>query len=171
MGSQSTEDFVVLGRISAPYGVKGWVKVVSFTDPKDNILRYQPWRLKGPKGWESWVLTQGRVHGKGLVAKLEGCDDRDQAALLGKRDIAVPRAQLPQPEEGAYYWADLQGLQVVNHEGVDFGRVECLFETGANDVLVVKGERERLIPFLREQVILEVDLAQGFLRVNWDADF
>ncbi len=171
MGSPSTEDLLILGRVSAPYGIKGWVKVNSFTEPKDNILRYQPWYLKGPKGWASWEVAQGRIHGKGLVAKLVGCDDRDMAGLLGKRDIAIPRDQLPQPEAGTYYWADLQGLRVENQDGIDFGRVDSLFETGANDVMVVKGERERWIPFIREQVVLEVDLAQGRLRVNWDADF
>jgi 16S rRNA processing protein RimM len=116
-------------------------------------------------------VCEGQAHGKGIIARLESIHDRDEAARLLGAEIAVNREQLPPAPEGEYYWADLIGLTVQNHKGITLGQVDHLLETGANDVLVVKGDRERLIPFLLEQVILDVDLAQRLLRVDWDEDF
>lgn len=165
------ESYVIIGRISGLYGVKGWHKIYSHTRPRKNILKYRPWFIRQGSDWIARDLQEGRSQGKGVVAKLAGCDDRDQAALLLERDIAVKRTQLPKPEKGSYYWADLEGLTVISREGVELGRVDYLFETGSNDVLVVKGERERLIPFIADQVVIEVDLEQGRIRVDWDPDF
>lgn len=164
-----TDELVVLGRVSALYGVHGWVKVFSETDPINNILSYKPWFLKIGNDWRAYPVASARPHGRTLVAKFEGCDDRDAAAALIDATIAVRRDQLPQLPPGEYYWTDLTGLTVVTLEGVELGTVDRLFSTGANDVIVVRGERERLIPFTRDHV--EVDLEQGKLRVAWDPDF
>jgi 16S rRNA processing protein RimM len=160
---------IVLGHIAGVFGVRGWVKVYSETEPRDGILRYSPWLL-GPSG-ESRRVLEGRAHGKGVVARIEGCDDRDQAALLVDREIAVTRDRLPAPRPDEFYWIDLGGLRVVNLEGVDLGRVSHLFSTGANDVLVAIGERERLIPFSWDEAIRSVDFASGAILVDWDPQF
>jgi 16S rRNA processing protein RimM len=162
---------VLLGRVSGVFGVKGWVKVFSDTDPRDGILQYSPWYLSTADGWEARRLLDGQTQGKGIVAKLEGCNDRDQALALIGSDIAITREQLPEPEAGEYYWSDLEGLRVITVGGLELGKVSHLFATGANDVLVVKGERERLLPFVWDQVIQSVDLEAGEMRVDWDPDF
>jgi 16S rRNA processing protein RimM len=149
--------------------VRGWVKVFSDTRPRGNILDYTPWLVKRRDGWEAMALAEGRVHGPGVIARLEGYSDRDQAQTLVGAEIAVRRNQLPPVKKGEYYWADLEGLRVVNLEGVELGTVSHLFETGANDVVVVTGERERLLPYTRH-VIREVDLVARVLRVDWDPE-
>ena len=121
--------------------------------------------------WNEYKVLSGRIHGKGLVARLEGVDDRDTAHSLKGFDIAVNRDQLPKTTEGEYYWVDLEGLDVRTIEGVALGKVDYLFETGANDVLVVKGDRERLVPYISDQVIKSVDLQKALIVVDWDPDF
>jgi 16S rRNA processing protein RimM len=165
------EEFVVMGRIAGLYGVKGWVKVFSETEPRDNILEYSPWYLKISGNWVEMEPAEGRIHGNGVVARMEGYTDRDQAARLVGVEIAIHRDQLPEIEDGEYYWSDLIGLKVVNTAGVELGQVDHLLETGANDVLIVKGERERLIPYTPGQAVVKVDLEAGLLTVEWDADF
>lgn len=160
-----------MGRIGGLFGVKGWVKLLSYTEPRTALFDYQPLYLAEGDNWRPIELEQSQSHGKGLIAKLAGVDDRDTAAALSGREIAIHREQLPSPASGEYYWADLQGLRVVTVDGVELGRVDHLFSTGANDVLVVRGERERLIPFLRDQVIHGVDLDAGTIRVDWDPAF
>ena len=143
----------------------------SYTEPRDNIVHYQPWYLKRKGEWQEHRLAEGRQHGKGVVARLAGCEDRDRAALLIGAEIGVRRDQLPVAQPGEYYWSDLQGLQVVTLKGELLGTVDHLLETGANDVLVLRGERERLIPFVLGQVIHDVDLEGGEIQVDWDKDF
>jgi 16S rRNA processing protein RimM len=117
-------------------------------------------------------VAAGRAHGKILVARLEGCDDRDAAEALVGYEIQVPRSRLPDDlAPGEYYWADLVGLRVETLGGVELGRIARLFETGANDVIVVEGKRERLLPYVWQQVVREVDLGAGVMRVDWDPDF
>jgi 16S rRNA processing protein RimM len=166
------ERFVTLGRISGAHGVKGWVKVYSETSPRENILAYSPWDLVRAGSRQRIEVAAGRPQGKILVARLEGCDDRDAAEALVGCEIRVPRSRLPDDlAPGEYYWADLVGLRVETLEGVELGRIARLFETGANDVIVVAGERERLLPYVWQQVVREVDLAAGVMRVDWDPDF
>jgi len=167
----SRDEMVILGRVSGLFGVRGWVKIHSDTSPREGILGYKQWYLKGMDGWWQAKLLAGRTQGKGVVAHLVGYEDRDQAATLVGLDIAVRREQLPALAPGEYYWADLEGLRVENVEGVGLGVVSHLFETGANDVLVVKGERERLIPYTWGEAVREVDLESGRLIVDWDPDF
>lgn len=161
----------MLGTVSGVYGVKGWVRLDSATEPRERIFDYAPWLIGRGGGWVESALETGRRHGGGLIAKLAGVDDRDAAASLVGAEIAVPRSRLPEGGADEYYWVDLVGLEVVNAGGESFGRVERLLATGANDVLVVRNGRERLIPFLRGSVIRSVDLAAGRLEVDWDADF
>ena len=159
-----------MGRITAPFGIKGWVKLQSFTQAPENLQAYPSVWVAMGSTWQEHALEEARVHGTAVVAKLAGCDDRDAAARYRGRDVAVPRAALPEPARNEFYWADLIGLQVVNAEGEKLGRVDEVFETGANDVLVVKGDRERLIPFT-EQAIKQVDTAGGVIRVDWGSDY
>jgi 16S rRNA processing protein RimM len=162
---------VLLGRIVGVFGVDGWVKLHSFTEPRDNVLRYRPWILRGPAGERRVEQPQGRAQGKGVVARLDGVDDRDAATALVGTEIWVPRDALPKPRQGEYYWADLEGLAVRTVDGVDLGRVSHLFATGANDVMVVQGGRERLIPFVPGRQVVKVDLEAGLIEVDWDPDF
>lgn len=169
-----------LGRIVGLFGVRGWVKVYSYARPRETILAYNPWLIRTEKGWKQRPLLQGRVHGKGIVANLEGCVDRDQARVLIGADIAVPLARLPALPEGEYYWTQLEGLRVVNLERNDLGVVSHLFETGGNDVMVVvteetgAGERDvrksLLVPFVRV-VVKKVDLGSRIILVDWSADY
>ncbi|MDD3450013.1 MAG: ribosome maturation factor RimM [Gammaproteobacteria bacterium] len=170
MGGDAT-DLLVMGRVSGVFGVRGWVKVWSYSDPRENLLEYPVWRLRLAGGWRPVRVLEGRAHGKALVARLEGCGDREAARALIGADIAVRREELPLLPPGEYYWGELEGLRVETLEGRALGVVDHLIETGANDVLVVRGERERLIPYLPGEVVREVDLEQGTLRVDWDPEF
>jgi 16S rRNA processing protein RimM len=163
---------VVVGEIVGVYGIKGWVKVKSFTEPRENLLAYQPWLLSDAQGREvTYKLCEGRMHGKGLIARLESVEDRDAAAAFMGYQIRVERDSLGTTEPGQYFWSDLCGLAVETADGVALGQVRSLIETGANDVLVVEGERRRLIPFVQEQVVKSVDLDSGRVVVDWDPDF
>ena len=166
-----TEEFVCVGKVSGIFGVKGWIKVYSYTETRENILTYSPWTLTKGKESKEVQVIDGRRHGKTVVARLEGINDRDDAAELNGWEIFIHADQLPKAKQGEYYWADLIGLQVKTVEGIDLGIVQQMLETGANDVVVVLGERERLIPFLQGQTIIKIDLLAGEMLVDWDADF
>lgn len=173
MNTDTTDDMVKLGRISGVFGVKGWLKVHSDTEPRENILNYSPWYLSIGGQWQLRKVLAGRIHGKGLVVQLEGCDDRDLAATLVRTEIAITREQLPEANPGEFYWQDLIGLQVSTLNAVELGKVTSLMETGANDVLVVKAEdgQERLVPFIRDSVVTDINLEAGTMTVDWDPDF
>lgn len=164
---------VFLGEIVAPFGIKGWVKIYSHTDPPEQILAYLPWILvqKG-RVWQTEPL-QGRRHGRVVIAQLEGVTDRNQAEALRGTEIYVERALFPPTDEekGEFYWHDLIGMEVEDLAGKKLGRVVKLIETGANDVLVVRGEEEILIPWLWQAVIKEVDKGEGVIRVDWSGEF
>lgn len=164
---------VLVGRIVGLYGVQGWLKIESWTEPRTKIFDYQPWQLDTAAGVTTDVAgVKGRPQGKGLIATLPNVDDREQAAGLVGQDIYVNRAQLPAPAKGEYYWVDLEGLEVVTVEGVALGRVSHVFATGANDVVVVKDStRERLVPFVQGSYVQSVDLAEGRMVVDWDPEF
>jgi 16S rRNA processing protein RimM len=162
---------VVLGKVGGLYGVRGWVKLWSFTDPVENLLDYPDLELGRDGRWERVRLVEGRRQGEALVARFDECTDRDQAALLVGAELAVTRDRLPAPGQGEFYWADLVGLQVVTTGGVELGRVDHMMATGANDVMVVAGDRERLLPFVPGRFVTEVDLAGGRIVVDWDPEF
>ncbi|MCU7873521.1 MAG: ribosome maturation factor RimM [Candidatus Thiodiazotropha sp. (ex Lucinoma borealis)] len=167
----SHDELIIMGRVSGLFGIRGWLKIYSHTSPRDGIVDYKTWYLKQVGNWKQYKLTAGHGQGKGVVAQLDGISDRDQAAELVDCEIAIQRTQLPELEPDEYYWTDLQGLRVVNIEGVELGVVSHLFETGANDVMVVKGERERLIPYTTGEAVQSVDLDAGILLVDWDPEF
>ena len=159
-----------MGRVVAPYGVCGWIKVQTLTESVDGLLGYASWWFDQHGNWCNRRLLEGRVHGNGLVARIEGVADRTEAAKMRGASIAVPRSELPAPPSGQYYWADLVGLSVVNQQGESLGQVAEIFSTGAHDVVVVRGDRERLIPFV-EPVLREVDLQGARLVVDWGSDY
>lgn len=161
---------LTLGKIASPFGVRGWTKVVSYTDPAVGLLEYPKWTVQQSGREQVFTVVEGRQHGKFLVAKFEGIDDRDEVAKLTNALVVVDRSELPSADD-SYYWADLIGLEVISDQGQSFGKVDRLLETGANDVLVVNGERERLIPWITDSVVVSVDLKAKTIVVNWDADF
>lgn len=167
----SSEPDVTLGYISGVHGLKGWVKVHSYTDPREAILDYQPWRLGAPGEAAREVhLERGQPHGKTLIAALPGVETPEQGRALVGQEIRFPRSELPEAGKDSWYWSDLIGLSVVNEEGVSLGTVKQMIETGANDVMVLEGERERLVPFVNERVVKSVDLDAQEIRVDWHPD-
>ncbi|MDJ0833099.1 MAG: ribosome maturation factor RimM [Gammaproteobacteria bacterium] len=168
--SSPDDDLIEIGHILAAHGVKGQVKVYSNTSPRENIVTYSPWVLE-QAGEQKTVEVTGKRQGKNVIAQLAGIDDRDQAIGLSGARILIRSEQLPQLEQGEFYWSQLIGLDVVSTEDQAFGRVDHMLETGANDVMVVQGDRERLIPFVMDEVVKQVDLDQGQIIVEWDAEF
>ncbi|SFA62481.1 ribosome maturation factor RimM [Metapseudomonas otitidis] len=172
----AADELVVLGKIFSVHGVRGEVKVYSFTDPLDNVLDYPRWTLTRDGEVKQVEVASGRVQGKFLVVKLKGLDDRDVARTYAGFEIRVPESELPELEEDEFYWHQLEGLSVINQDGQLLGKVDHLLETGANDVMVVKpctgslDDRERLLPYT-EQCVQAIDLDAGEMRVDWDADF
>ena len=167
----SLEQQINVGKISGVFGIKGWVKVFSFTNFKENILNYSPWLLKKGSETRTIKVLDGQLQGKTVVAQLDGVNDRDQAASYMGWDVFITPEQLPNAAENEYYWSDLIGLQVETSLGIHLGVVESLMETGANDVVIVKGDRERAIPFLQGQVIINIDLDTRKMIVDWDPEF
>ena len=167
---------IVLGRIVAPFGVQGWLRIHPFGDDPEAWRKMPQWWLSAdvdaPVGsWKVHDLEAVKLHGDGVVAKLAGIDDRDASEALGSCYFGAPREALPPPAQDEYYWADLVGLVVMNMQDQPLGRVKSLIETGANQVLVVAdGERERLLPFV-EHVVRAVDVSAGIIRADWEADW
>ncbi len=189
MGGSATSDatpsdFVILGKIIGFFGVKGWIKVHSDTDPRENIVSYSQWWLRDSrkKGeWQRVKLSNGKRSGKNVIAKLDGVDTREQAELYLGKEVAVKRSELPSLGQDEFYWTDLIGCNVETLQGVKIGPVTRLFETGANEVMVVKDAREKtsgnndsgevLIPWIRPSVITGIDLDAKKITVDWDPDF
>ena len=198
VSASNASEKIIVGRITGVYGVKGWLKVFSYTDPMESIIDYSPWYI-GPghdgragrksassdSAWTKVKLKAGKRHAKTVVAKLEHCNDRDEAqAYIGSK-IAIEQSQLEMlRQENEYYWRDLIGLRVINQQNIELGVVKSLMETGANDVLVVVSEldteaskqaegkiKERLVPWIMHSTIKTVDLGQGVIEVDWEADF
>ena len=162
-----------MGRVAAPYGVKGWIKVQVFSDAVDALLDHPTWWLGRGKDWTAFSVAEGKVHGATVVARLDGVDVREAAARLKGCEVVVPRERLPAAGAGEYYWADLEGMEVVNREGRSLGRVESLFSNGAQSILVVPtdaGGGELLIPFVAAFVD-GVDAASRCIRVDWQPDW
>jgi 16S rRNA processing protein RimM len=171
-------DTLVIGIIGAPYGVKGWVKITSHTHDLDGVFAYTPWLLGQVEESKDYVVDQWRTHNKGLVAKLIGVDNRDDAEGIKNLEISIKTAMLPELDDNDVYWRELVGMQVVTVKGYNLGVIKELFETGANDVLLVKanlndafGQKERMVPYLLEQVIKQVDRQAKTVTVDWDPAF
>lgn len=169
-----------MGRISAPFGIKGWIRIQPFSDNAGGLTNYSTWWLGSADKWREYKVEQSQVQGTDVIAKLAGLDDRDVAAGLKGQQVAIPREAFPPAAKGEFYWADLIGLRVKNTEGLEFGVVTSMIETGANAVMVVQqsavdgesaaAERERLIPFIAD-VVKRVDIAAGLIEVEWGADY
>jgi 16S rRNA processing protein RimM len=188
---QAASEKIVVGRITGVYGVKGWVKIFSYTDPMESIVDYNPWFIRAENRknapWIQIKLKSGKRHAKTVVAKLEHCNDRDAAQAYIGNEIAIELQQLEAlKQKDEYYWRDLLGSRVINQQGIELGIVKDLMETGANDVLVVvprdaenfrdddgttKKKQERLIPWTMNHAIIAVDLEQKVIEVDWDSDF
>ena len=161
---------VVLGHIAGPYGTRGWVRIRSSTDPPENILRYAPWQVGRNGRWSPAGVAEARVRGHGVIVRLDGCHDRDEACGYRGCEIAVERSRLPDAEDGEFYWTDLVGSRVATTGGVYLGQLARMMKTGANDVMVVQGSVERLIPFLPGTVVQSVDIARSSIVVDWHPD-
>ncbi|OGO95501.1 MAG: hypothetical protein A3F41_02215 [Coxiella sp. RIFCSPHIGHO2_12_FULL_44_14] len=165
---------ILVGRLGAPYGVRGWIKVHSFTDPIDNLLQYPTWKIHHADQWQSIPLEESKHHHQGLIVKWVGCDNREQARCYTNDWIAVARTTFAPLREGDYYWADLIGLQVITLSGVHLGVIDALLATGANDVIRIidkKNKRERLLPYVRSTVVHSIDLDKRIMIVDWDSTF
>jgi 16S rRNA processing protein RimM len=170
----TSEEFIPVGKISGAFGVKGWVKVYSFTEPRTNILQYSPLFLSRRGEWFEIKVSGGRLQGKGVVMGIENVTDRDQVQPLLGAELAIKKSQLEPADEDEFYWNDLEGLTVVNLQQEVLGKVDHLLETGANDVLVVKAEgnkTEILIPFVVDEVVKLVDLDEELIQVDWSKDY
>lgn len=166
---QSDDSHLVCGKIAGVYGVRGWVKVRSYTHPDDALLNYKPWFVKTDNGFSEIVINDMRVHGKGLVAQLNSIDDRDVARSLVGKEVWVRRESLPSAADDEYYWHDLENCQVLDSEQHLIGKVSYMLDAGAHDVMVIKGkDSETLIPFDLESVVKEVDLQKHQIVVDWD---
>lgn len=157
----------VVGRFGRAHGVRGDVVVISFTEPSTNILDYRPWLIEQNGQWQPIDIESTKLHDQNIIAHVKGCDDRDIARKYTNLDIAVPIEALPTLDTEQYYWSQLIGLTVINQQGQTLGEVIDLMETGANDVLVVKGDTEHLVPYTQEAV-LKVDLAASQIHVDWE---
>jgi len=164
-------NWVVIGRFGRPHGIKGFVTVHSFTEPRDNILRYTDWHAFINNQWQPVKALCVEIHNKAIVAQIDGYPERELASRLTNIEIAVNKEQLAQLEPGEYYWHQLIGMQVVNEKGDVFGQVTEVMPTGANDVLVVEGEKRYLIPYLPDQFILNINDSERIITVDWDLDF
>ena len=165
------KQWVVVGRIGAPYGIRGWMHLQSFTSPPENLFEYTEWRID--TGWGEQTLSPEltRKHGRGWVVKLPGCESREQAGRYRAAEICISRDALPEPAIDEFYWSDLEGLEVRSLDGKVLGVVDHLLATGANDVLVVRGDKEHLVPFVSPDYVKVVDLEVRFIEVDWDPAF
>ncbi len=165
---------IIIGRIGGAHGLKGWMKIMSFTRPKENIFKYSPWLIQVDKSWQSIEVEDSQLRGERLLIKLADIESPEQARLYMNCDIAIQREQLPDLEEGEYYWHDLIGLEVINQEQVSLGKVSEITETGANDVLVInsgnKDKKNILIPLVMDVYVMQVDLTARQIQVDWQVE-
>lgn len=174
---EAGSEWVLLGEVGRVHGLKGWLKLISFTSPIENILDYTRFHAVVEGRAQELEIDEHRRQSKALLVHFKGYDDPETAKLLTGTELMVADEKLPELERGEFYWHQLQGLKVVNQHEQVFGRVSHLLETGANDVLVVKADsesiddRERLIPYLVDSVVIEIDLENQTIRVDWEADY
>lgn len=171
LGVQDNKDWVIVGRFGRPHGIKGYIAVHSFTDPRQNILSYPDWFVRMKGLWQPLKILNAEEHARSVVVLLEGFLVREKVAELTNLDIAVPAAQLPALEPGEYYWHQLIGMTVVNAKGEELGTVSEIIATGSNDVLVVVGKERHLIPYRHGAVVLDVCKEKQKITVDWDGDY
>ena len=164
------DELICVGHVLGAHGIQGWVRLFSNTSPRENIVAYGPLRIEVDDELRT-LAVDGRLQGKHVLARLEGIGNRDQAEALTGCRLYISQRQLPRLEAGEYYWSDLIGMRVENLAAEPLGTVDSMLETGADDVMVLKGERERLIPFVIDDIVREVDLEGRRLVVDWSPDF
>ena len=164
------EELICVGHVLGAHGIKGWVRVYSNTSPRENVVAYSPWRVEVGDELKT-LAVDGRAQGKNILARLEGIENRDQAEALTGCKLYISHQQLPRLEAGEYYWSDLIGMRVESLAAEPLGTIESMLETGADDVMVLKGERERLIPFVIDDIVREVDLEGRRLVVDWSPEY
>ncbi|OCG34828.1 ribosome maturation factor RimM [Gilliamella sp. Fer2-1] len=174
----NTENLIIVGKLGSSYGIRGWLRIFSFTELPDSIFDYTPWYIQRAGQWQEVIVESFKPHNHDMIVKLKGIDDRDQANALTNTEVFVDAEKLPTLNNGDFYWKDLIGCRVKTVNGYDLGQVTDLMETGSNDVLVVKanlkdafGTTERLIPFVDDQFIKQVDLVTKMIVVDWDPAF
>lgn len=161
--------YITIGKIGSSFGVHGWLKISTYTEYGPDILDYRPWYTsRNGRDWKEIDVEDGKQHGNGVIAKLAGIDTPEDARLLTGTLIAIQRSQLPELTKGEFYWSDLIGLTVINKDGTELGKVIYLMETGSNDVLVIKGNKEHAIPYLPGSVVLDINLEKKEIRVDWE---
>lgn len=164
-------DLVIIGKVGAPHGIRGWLSIHSSTQPRENILEYLPWMIKLNGTWQALEVAEVQEQHKKLLALFADCADRTAAEKYVNAELAIPRDRLPVLAKDEFYWSDLTGLTVTTTEGRELGKVDHLFATGANDVLVIKGDKEYLVPYVKDRVVKNIDLKAGTMTVDWDPDF
>lgn len=165
----TSDEYVIVGKLGSTYGIHGWLKVYSYTGVAVDILQYQPWYLKQNDGWQAIEVKAGRQHGKVVIARLADNESPEQARQLTGKTIAIKRSQLPALKKNEYYWTDLEGLTVIDQNGKELGNIAYLVETGANDVIVIRvNGKEHAIPYLPGKVVTRIDLENKVMYVDWD---
>ena len=167
---QENNKKLLVGKINGFFGLQGWVKVFSYTNPRTNILNYSPWSIKVDGNFKSIDITSGREQSKTIVAHIKGVDNREDSQKFIGQDIYINKEQLPELTQGEYYWHELIGFDVINKDEERLGTVDYFVETGANDVLVVKGKKEYWIPYI-EPFLVSIDSKNNKILVDWDKDF
>lgn len=164
-------NLIVVGRFGRVHGIKGFITINSYTEPRDNILRYTDWHAFIDQQWQRLELSHIEVTNKHLLVQVAGYQEREQIASLTNKEIGVSKEQLPTLAIGEFYWHQLIGMNVVDQQGSVLGEVVEILATGSNDVLIVKGEKRLLIPYLPGRSVVNVDLHQRQIIVDWDTDF
>ena len=166
----SDEKKLLVGKINGFFGVQGWVKIFSYTEPRKNILEYQPWYFIDDGAYKAIEMTTGREQSKTIVAHVKGIDNKDQAGQLIGKSLYIDKDQLPQLDDNEHYWHELVGFRVINKDGIDLGVVDYLVDTGSNNVLVIKGNKEHWIPYI-EPYLVSIDKQNRVINVDWDENF
>jgi len=166
----SNEKMIIVGCLGTSHGVRGWIKITSYTDPDTNILNYNPWYFKTHGIYTPVNVIEKRIQGPYLVAKLQGCDTPEVAKTWTGREISVPRSTLPPCKDNEFYWSDLEGLQVIDTAGHVLGTLENLMATGSNDVMLISGNKMLQIPFIMHDVVKSVSIDKGTITVDWQDD-
>jgi 16S rRNA processing protein RimM len=167
----TVSDWLIVGKFGRPHGIKGLITVVSFTEPRENIVNYTHWHVHTHEHWQPLALIETKINNKFILAKIEGYHAPEQVAALTNIEIAIKREQLKTLQSNDYYWHDLIGMQVLNQKGIVLGDVTDMMATGSNDVLIVQGNRRHLIPYIPRDVIVNINTSQRIITVDWDADF
>jgi len=166
----SDEKKLLVGKINGFFGVQGWIKIFSYTEPRKNILKYQPWYFIDDGTYKAIEMTTGRKQSKTIVAHLKGIDNKDQAVQLIGKSLYIDKDQLPQLDDNEHYWHELVGFRVINKDGIDLGVADYLVDTGSNNVLVIKGNKEYWIPYI-EPYLVSIDKKNRVINVDWDENF